>query len=144
MPDEHVPAEPLDPIKPSWSMNLGYYQSCTYGTPAEFENHILSSSELGDITRLFVTSFYPQQTQIYGQYHGDENVSLQTNWQCNWNVLSENDSQSFKTVLPISSSSYLQAWSNLATLLDLAQLVLFVKAFNGKPEGADPITEQKF
>ncbi|KAG8099074.1 hypothetical protein GUJ93_ZPchr0013g36218 [Zizania palustris] len=65
---EHVPSEPLDSIKPSWSMNLGYYQSCTYGTPAEFEN---------------------------------------ANWQCNWNVLSENDSQSFKTVLPVSSSKFI-------------------------------------
>ncbi|KAL5225831.1 hypothetical protein ABZP36_012470, partial [Zizania latifolia] len=74
-PDEH----------PSWSMNLGYYQSCADGTPAEFENHTLSSSEFGDLASLFATSFYPQQTQLYEQYHGDENVSLQKNWQCNWN-----------------------------------------------------------
>ncbi|KAL5197477.1 hypothetical protein ABZP36_000989 [Zizania latifolia] len=87
-PDEHVPDERLDPIKPSWSMNSGYYQSCADGTPAEFENHTLSSSEFGDLASLFATSYYPQQTQLYEQYHGDENVSLQKNWQCNWNVLS--------------------------------------------------------
>ncbi|KAG8079292.1 hypothetical protein GUJ93_ZPchr0007g4739 [Zizania palustris] len=76
-PDEHVPDEPLDPMKPSWSMNSVYYQSCTDGTPAEFENHTLSSSEFGDLASLFATSFYPQQTQLYEQYHGDsQTVSI--------------------------------------------------------------------
>uniref|UniRef100_A0A0E0EGA4 Uncharacterized protein n=1 Tax=Oryza meridionalis TaxID=40149 RepID=A0A0E0EGA4_9ORYZ len=93
LPDEHVPDEPFEPIKPSWAMHSGYYQSCTDGASAEFENHTLSSSEFGGIASLFATSFYPQQTQIY-ECHGDENVSLQQNWQCNWNVVSENDFQS--------------------------------------------------
>uniref|UniRef100_A0A0E0LPW1 Uncharacterized protein n=1 Tax=Oryza punctata TaxID=4537 RepID=A0A0E0LPW1_ORYPU len=92
-PDEHVPDVPFEPIKASWSMHSGYYQSCTDGASAEFENHTLSSSEFGGIASLFATSFYPQQTQIY-ECHGNENVSLQQNWQCNWNVVSENDFQS--------------------------------------------------
>uniref|UniRef100_J3MP76 Uncharacterized protein n=2 Tax=Oryza brachyantha TaxID=4533 RepID=J3MP76_ORYBR len=91
--DEHAPDEPFEPVKPSWSTNSGYYQSCTDGASTEFENHSLTSSEFGGIASLFATSFYPQQTQIY-ECHGDENVSLQPNWQCNWNVVSENDSQS--------------------------------------------------
>ncbi|KAF0907564.1 hypothetical protein E2562_018372 [Oryza meyeriana var. granulata] len=100
-PDEHVPDESFEPIKLSWSMNSGYYQSCTDGASAEFENHTLSSSEFGGIASLFATSFYPQQTQIY-ECHGDENVFLQQNWQCNWNVISENDSQSGKLLQYIS------------------------------------------
>uniref|UniRef100_A0A0D9X305 Uncharacterized protein n=1 Tax=Leersia perrieri TaxID=77586 RepID=A0A0D9X305_9ORYZ len=87
--DEHVPDEP---IKPSWSTDSGYYQSCTDGAPAEFENHTLSSSDFGGIANLFATSFYPQQTQMY-ECHGNENVSLQQNWQCHWNVVSQNNSQ---------------------------------------------------
>ncbi|KAL6896857.1 hypothetical protein ACP4OV_007429 [Aristida adscensionis] len=70
----HVPYDQLEPYRPSWSQNLGYYQACTEGVSSEYDNHTMASGECWDMSSLFLSPFYPQETQIYQPSHGDENV----------------------------------------------------------------------
>lgn len=88
-PYAHIPDDPLEPYKPSWSTNLGYYQACTEGVAPGYNDDTIASGEYGDMANLFASSFYPRQTQVYEQSHDDENAFVQQNWQSNWNVRSE-------------------------------------------------------
>ncbi|NP_001170389.1 uncharacterized protein LOC100384375 [Zea mays] len=70
----HMPYDQLEPYRPSWSLNSGYYQACTEGITPEYDNHTLASDENWDMSSLFMSPFYPQETRSYEQSHGDENV----------------------------------------------------------------------
>ncbi|CAN6206498.1 unnamed protein product [Urochloa humidicola] len=75
-PYTHMPYDQLEPYSPSWSLNSGYYQACTEGmtmTP-EYDNHTQASGDCWDMSSLFMSPFYPQEIQVYGQSYGDENV----------------------------------------------------------------------
>jgi len=72
-PYTHMPQDQLEPYRPSWSLNPGYYDACMEGTP-QYDNHTLSSSECWDMSSLFMSPFYPQEMQVYEQSYGDENV----------------------------------------------------------------------
>jgi len=71
-PYTHMPQDQLEPYRPSWSLNPGYYDACMEGT--QYDNHTLSSSECWDMSSLFMSPFYPQEMQVYEQSYGDENV----------------------------------------------------------------------
>ncbi|CAD6216632.1 unnamed protein product [Miscanthus lutarioriparius] len=73
-PYVHMPYDQLEPYRPSWSLNSGYYQACTEGITPEYDNHTLASDECWDMSSLFMSPFYPQETRSYEQSHGDENV----------------------------------------------------------------------
>lgn len=90
-PYAYVPDVPLEPYQPSWSMNLGYYQACTGEVAPEYNNHDLQSGEYGDMASLFPS--YPQQVEVYEQSYGDEYISSEQNFQSNWNVFSEDNSE---------------------------------------------------
>ncbi|XP_066400605.1 uncharacterized protein At5g39570-like isoform X2 [Miscanthus floridulus] len=69
-----IPYDQLEPYRPSWSLNSGYYQACTEGITPEYDNHTLASDECWDMSSLFMSPFYPQEARSYEQSHGDENV----------------------------------------------------------------------
>ena len=46
---------------------------------------------------IFSSSSYPQQVEVYEQSYGDENVSLEQNFQSNWNAFSEDTSEITKS-----------------------------------------------
>ncbi|WVZ67107.1 hypothetical protein U9M48_016234 [Paspalum notatum var. saurae] len=73
-PYVHMPYDQAEPYKPSWSLNSGYYQACTEGITPEYDNNALASGECWDMSSLFMSPFYPQETQTYEQSHGDWNV----------------------------------------------------------------------
>ncbi|KAJ1292462.1 hypothetical protein BS78_02G393200 [Paspalum vaginatum] len=68
-PYVHMTYDQVEPYKPSWSLN-----SCTEGITPEYDNHTLASGECWDMSSLFMSPFYPQETQTYEQPHGDWNV----------------------------------------------------------------------
>ncbi|KAF8680781.1 hypothetical protein HU200_045627 [Digitaria exilis] len=75
-PYAQMPYDELEPYRPSWSQNPGYYQALTEGmtmTP-EYDTHTMASGECWDMSSLFMSPFYPQEVQVYGQSNGDENV----------------------------------------------------------------------
>ncbi|CAM0151551.1 unnamed protein product [Urochloa decumbens] len=75
-PYTDMPYDQLEPYRPSWSLDPGYYQACTEGmtiTP-EYDNHTQASGDCWDMSSLFMSPFYPQETQVYQQSYGDENV----------------------------------------------------------------------
>ncbi|KQK14594.1 uncharacterized protein LOC100825692 isoform X3 [Brachypodium distachyon] len=92
-PYVYVPDVPLEPYQPSWSRNLGYYQACTEEVAPKYDNHALDSGEYGDMASLFPCSSYPKPVEVYEQSYSDEYVSLQQNFQSNWNIFSEDTSQ---------------------------------------------------
>ncbi|XP_062211126.1 uncharacterized protein LOC133912428 isoform X2 [Phragmites australis] len=71
---------PLEPYKPSWSQNLGFYHAYTQGDYLEYDTHSLISDEYGDTGSLFVSPFYPREAEIFEQTHNDEIVSFQQNY----------------------------------------------------------------
>ncbi|TVU37199.1 hypothetical protein EJB05_10502, partial [Eragrostis curvula] len=70
----HTPDDQLEPYRPSWSQNLEYYQACTEGVSHDSDNHTMASGESWDMSSLFASPFYPQETHIYEQSYGDEYV----------------------------------------------------------------------
>ncbi|XP_062189473.1 uncharacterized protein At5g39570-like isoform X2 [Phragmites australis] len=73
-PYVHIPYDQLEPYRPSWPLNLGYYQACTERVSPEYDDRTQASGECWDMSSLFLSPFYPQETQIYEQSHGDEIV----------------------------------------------------------------------
>ncbi|KAL6657347.1 hypothetical protein ACP70R_005127 [Stipagrostis hirtigluma subsp. patula] len=73
-PYGHIPYDQLEPYRSSWSLNSVYYQACTEGMSPEYDNYTMASGECWDMSSLFLSPFYPQETQIYEYSHGDENV----------------------------------------------------------------------
>ncbi|CAN6219970.1 unnamed protein product [Urochloa humidicola] len=75
-PYTDMPYDHLEPYRPSWPLDPGYYQACTEGmtiTP-EYDNHTQTSGDCWDMSSLFMSPFYPQEMQVYQQSYGDENV----------------------------------------------------------------------
>uniref|UniRef100_A0ACD5WM98 Uncharacterized protein n=1 Tax=Avena sativa TaxID=4498 RepID=A0ACD5WM98_AVESA len=88
-PYAYVPDVPVEPYQPSWSMDSGYYQSCTGEVATEYSNHDLQSGGYGDMRSLFSFSSNPQHVEVYEQSYGDDYTSLEQKYQSNWNVHSE-------------------------------------------------------
>ncbi|KAK3126049.1 hypothetical protein QOZ80_7BG0613210 [Eleusine coracana subsp. coracana] len=70
----YTPCDQLEPYRPSWSQNLGHYQAYAEGVSSEYDNHTMASGESWDISSLFMSPYYPQETLIYEHSYGDENV----------------------------------------------------------------------
>ncbi|KAE8782635.1 dynamin-related protein 5A [Hordeum vulgare] len=60
-------------------------------TPVTFE-HAFESGEYGGMASIFSSSSYPEQVEVYEQSYGDGYVSLEQNFQSNWNAFSEDTS----------------------------------------------------
>ncbi|VAH26319.1 unnamed protein product [Triticum turgidum subsp. durum] len=91
-PYAYVPDSPVEAYQPSWSMNLGYYQDSAEEVTPQYDNDAFGSGEYGGMASIFSSSSYPQQVEVYEQSYGDENVSLEQNFQSNWNAFSEDTS----------------------------------------------------
>ncbi|CAL4914216.1 unnamed protein product [Urochloa decumbens] len=70
---------PLEPFKPSWSQIWGLYDAYMQGDPLQNDNHSLISGEYGGIGSLFISPFYPRDTEMFEQAPGDEHASFQYN-----------------------------------------------------------------
>uniref|UniRef100_A0A453AN99 Uncharacterized protein n=1 Tax=Aegilops tauschii subsp. strangulata TaxID=200361 RepID=A0A453AN99_AEGTS len=98
-PYAYVPDSPVEAYQPSWSMNLGYYQDSAEEVTPQYDNHAFESGEYGGMASIFSSSSYPtQQVEVYEQSYGDEYVSLEQNFQSNWNAFSEDTSEITKSV----------------------------------------------
>ncbi|KAE8799988.1 Dynamin-like protein C [Hordeum vulgare] len=97
-PYAYVADSPVEPYQPSWSMNLGYYQDSTEDLTPQYDNHAFESGEYGGMASIFWSSSYPEQVEVYEQSYGDEYVSLEQNFQSNWNAFSEDTSGITKLV----------------------------------------------
>ncbi|KAF6999320.1 hypothetical protein CFC21_015368 [Triticum aestivum] len=97
-PYAYVPDSPVEAYQPSWSMNLGYYQDSAEEVTPQYDNDAFGSGEYGGMASIFSSSSYPQQVEVYEQSYGDENVSLEQNFQSNWNAFSEDTSGITKSV----------------------------------------------
>ncbi|KAI4984690.1 hypothetical protein ZWY2020_017320 [Hordeum vulgare] len=73
-------------------MNLGYYQDSTEDLTPQYDNHAFEYGEYGGMASVFSSSSYPEQVEVYEQSYGDEYVSLEQNFQSNWNAFSEDTS----------------------------------------------------
>ncbi|KAI4992843.1 hypothetical protein ZWY2020_007156 [Hordeum vulgare] len=73
-------------------MNLGYYHDSTEDLTPRYDNHAFESGEYGGMASIFSSSSYPEQVEVYEQSYGDEYVSLEQNFQSNWNAFSEDTS----------------------------------------------------
>ncbi|TKV96322.1 hypothetical protein SEVIR_9G421000v4 [Setaria viridis] len=70
---------PLEPFKPSWSQIWGLYDAYMQGDALENDSHSVVSGEYGGIGSLFISPFYPRETEIFDQAPGDELASFQHN-----------------------------------------------------------------
>ncbi|XP_021307188.1 uncharacterized protein LOC110431837 isoform X2 [Sorghum bicolor] len=71
---------PLEPFKPSYSENWGFYDAYTQGNALENDKYSLVSGEYGGIGSLFISPFYPGETESFELVPGDEHASFEHNW----------------------------------------------------------------
>ncbi|XP_039786272.1 uncharacterized protein LOC120652490 isoform X4 [Panicum virgatum] len=71
---------PIEPFKPSWSQNWGLSDVYTQGDALENDAHSLISGEYGAIGSLFISPFYPRETEAFEWAPSDEHASFQHNW----------------------------------------------------------------
>ncbi|CAD6203506.1 unnamed protein product [Miscanthus lutarioriparius] len=70
---------PLEPFKPSYSQNWGFYDAYTQGNALENDKHSLISGEYGGIGSLFISPFYPGETESFELAPRDEHASFEHN-----------------------------------------------------------------
>lgn len=71
---------PLEPFKPSYCQNWVFYDAYTQGNALENDKHSLISGEYGGIGSLFISPFYPGETESLQLAPGHEHASFEHNW----------------------------------------------------------------
>jgi len=71
---------PIEPFKPSWSQNWGLSDAYMPGDAPENDAHPLISGEYGAVGSLFISPFYPRETEAFEWAPSDEHASFQHNW----------------------------------------------------------------
>ncbi|RLN42926.1 uncharacterized protein C2845_PM01G13910 [Panicum miliaceum] len=71
---------PIEPFNPSWSQNWSLSDAYTQGDALENDAHSLISGEYGAVGSLFISPFYPRETETFEWGPSDEHASFQHNW----------------------------------------------------------------